>query len=57
MQETSISTILEDMYFIAGKITDDNRPEPLGRLESTLRHLIVLAIQTLDAQHKSRTIH
>ncbi|QYH27415.1 hypothetical protein [Aeromonas salmonicida] len=57
MQETSISTILEDMYFIAGKITDDNRPEPLGRLESTLRHLIVLAIQTLDAQHKSHTIH
>lgn len=56
MQEPSIESILEDLYFIAGKITDDHRPVPLGRIESSIRHLLLLAIKTLDTQHKSHTI-
>ncbi|MFM5174442.1 hypothetical protein ACEUAO_03225 [Aeromonas caviae] len=57
MQEPSIEAILEDLYFIAGKITDDHRPMPLGRVESSIRHLVVLAMKALDAQRKSHTIH
>lgn len=57
MQEPSIEAILEDLYFIAGKITDDHRPMPLGRVESSIRHLVVLAMKALAAQRKSYTIH
>ncbi|MEZ6972552.1 MULTISPECIES: hypothetical protein [unclassified Aeromonas] len=57
MQEPSIEVILEDLYFIAGKITDDHRPIPLGRIESSIRHLVLLAMKALDAQRKSYTLH
>ncbi len=57
MQETSIEAILEDVFFIAGKITEEATQEGLGRIESIIRHLTSLGFKTLDAQHKSHTIH
>lgn len=57
MQEPSIEAILEDVDFIAGKITEEISQEGLGRIESIIRHLTSLGFKTLDAQHQSRTIH
>lgn len=57
MQEPSIEAILEDLYFIAGKITEEISQEGLGRIESIIRHLASLGFKTLDTERKSHTIH